>query len=66
MPGSSDSTPITAAERPSAFGLAANWRFSALSAAPWTPAFETRRPAAVETTSAGICVTSPSPAVRSV
>ena len=38
----------------------------ALSAEPLTPAFETSRPAAVETISAGICETRPSPTVSSV
>ena len=45
---------------------ATSWPNSALSAAPSTPALETSRPAAVETISAGICVTRPSPMVSRV
>ena len=47
-------------------GIAGELLSSALSAAPATPALETSRPAAVETISAGTCVTRPSPTVSSV
>ncbi len=66
MPGSSDITSITAPDMPSAFGYPESWPSSALSAAPDTPAFDTSKPAAVETISAGTCVTRPSPTVRIV
>ncbi len=57
---------MTAAAMPSAFGIVASWRAMALSAEPETPAFDTSRPAAVETISAGIWVTRPSPTVSRV
>ena len=41
-------------------------QISALSAEPSTPAFETRKPAAIEMISAGIWLTRPSPIVRRV
>ena len=51
---------------PSETGFMASWVTRALSAAPSTPALETRKPAAIEMTSAGTWLTSPSPMVMMV
>ncbi len=45
----------------SGLGLPPSWRTSTVSAAPSMPPLVTTMPAAVETSSAGICDTSPSP-----
>ena len=65
-PGSSASTVAAPAAIASGFGLPPSWRISAASALPSMPPLVTTMPAAVETSSAGICVTSPSPTVSVV
>src|SRR5580704_12274157 len=65
-PGSSASTAAAPAAIASGFGLRPSWRISAASAVPSMPPLVTTMPAAVETSSAGICETSPSPAVSVV
>ena len=64
MPGSTPTPNEQNDTTPSAIGYCANCFASALSAAPSMPAFVTSKPAATETTSAGICVTRPSPTER--
>ena len=49
-----------------ATGFIASWVTRALSAEPSTPALETRKPAAIEMTSAGTWLTRPSPMVMMV
>ena len=65
-PGSSASTAATPAAIASGFGLLPSWRIRATSAVPSMPPLVTTMPAAVETSSAGICDTRPSPAVSVV
>jgi transposase len=48
---------------PRATGFMASWVTRALSAAPSTPALDTRKPAAIEMIRAGIWLTRPSPMV---
>ena len=64
MPGTTAITPEAAETTPRLTGLVASWLTSALSAEPSTPAFETRKPAAMEMMSAGTWLTRPSPIVR--
>ena len=64
VPGSKPNAAIRKPDIPSAFGYMLSWPNTALSVEPMTPDFETKRPAAVDTVSAGICVTRPSPTVR--
>ena len=66
MPGTTPITPAAADTMPMLTGFPASWVASALSAEPSTPALETRKPAAMEMTSAGTWLTSPSPMVRIV
>ena len=66
MPGISASTPAAAETMPRAIGFIASWATRALSALPSTPAFDTRKPAAIEITRAGIWLTRPPPMVRTV
>ena len=63
MPGISASMPADAETMPSAIGFMASWATRALSADPSTPAFDTRKPAAIEMIRAGIWLTRPSPMV---
>ena len=65
-PGSRASTVAAPAAMASGFGLLPSWRISATSAVPSMPPLVTTMPAAVETSSAGICDTRPSPAVSVV
>ncbi len=66
MPGTSPMTPEAADTTPSATGLRASCSTIALSAEPSTPAFDTRKPAAIEMIRAGIWVTRPSPIVSKI
>ena len=66
MPGMIPTTPAAAETMPSEIGLVASWATSALSAEPSTPALDTRKPAAIEITSAGTWLTRPSPMVSTV
>ncbi len=66
IPGTMAITPAAADTMPRDTGLVASWVTSALSAEPSTPAFETRKPAAMEITRAGTWLTRPSPMVRVV
>ena len=63
MPGTSAITPDAAATMPRLTGFMASWVTSALSAEPSTPDLETRKPAEIEMTRAGIWLTRPSPMV---
>ena len=65
-PGISASTPAAPAAIANGFGLPPSWRISTVSAAPSMPPLVTTMPAAVDTSSAGICETSPSPTDRVV
>ena len=65
-PGINARTPAAPAAIASGFGLPPNWRIMAMSAEPSTLPFVTTMPAAVETSSAGIWLTSPSPTVSVV
>ena len=65
-PGISASTAAAPAASASGLGLPPSWRISAASAGPSTPPLVTTMPAAVETSSAGICETRPSPTVSVV
>ena len=65
-PGISASTAAAAPANASGFGLPPSWRISAASAGPSTPPLVTTMPAAVDTSRAGICDTSPSPTVSVV
>ncbi len=66
MPGTRAITPAAAETMPSATGFIASWVTRALSAAPSTPALDTRKPAAIEITRAGTWLTRPSPMVMMV
>ena len=66
MPGMKAITPAAAETMPSATGFMASWATRALSAEPSTPDLETRKPAAIEMTRAGIWLTRPSPMVMMV
>ena len=60
-PGIIPSTAAAPAAMASGLGLPPSWRISTMSAAPSMPPLVTTMPAAVDTSSAGICETSPSP-----
>ena len=66
MPGTRAMTPAAADTMPRAAGFMASCMTRALSAAPSTPALETRMPAAMEITRAGTWLTRPSPMVMMV
>ena len=63
IPGIRPIRPAAPETTPSDTGLVANCVTRALSAVPSTPAFDTRKPAAMEMMMAGTCVTRPSPMV---
>ena len=66
IPGTTPITPAAADTMPRLTGLVASWVTRALSAAPSTPALETRKPAAMEMIRAGTWLTRPSPMVSTV
>ena len=65
-PGMSASTAAAPPAMAKGFGLPPSWRISVTSAVPSMPPLVTTMPAAVDTSSAGICETSPSPTVSVV